>query len=94
MHGLVQLLQACAGRMGQQLRQPGLPVVAVMHQRRLERRAVQLHKADAGDCVLQLHVADPLCVPGDAADRGENVYKIYRSCWTPDKVWVSRASAC
>lgn len=65
MHGVVQVSQAGAGHSGEQLRQPGLPVVAVMHQRRLQWRAVQLDEADADHRVLQFYVADLLGVPGD-----------------------------
>lgn len=58
----VQLQEAPGRHLLEQRGELVLPLVAVLHQRELELRAVQEHKLDVEDCLLLLHVVSDLCV--------------------------------
>lgn len=58
----MQLQEAPGCHLLEQSRELVLPLVAVLHQRELEIRAVQQHKLDIEDCLLLLHVISNLGV--------------------------------
>lgn len=58
----VQLQEAPGCHLLEQSRELVLPLVAVLHQRELEIRAVQQHKLDVEDGLLLLHIISNLCV--------------------------------
>ncbi len=70
LHVLVQAAQLRGRVVVEQLRELGLPGVAVRHERLLQRRAVYPDEAHVGDALLRLDVLLQLLVPRDVRLEG------------------------
>lgn len=65
LQGGMKLFEAVAGDVAEELSELGLPLIAVLRQRGLERRAVQRHKLDVQYRLFLLDTFVLLCVPDE-----------------------------
>lgn len=92
----VQLQEPPGRHLLEQGRELVLPLVAVLHQRELEVRAVQEHKLDVEDRLLLLHIISHLCVAERAHTSPLGWLFLGRRAGRPDSVVFSThpASFC